>query len=677
LTFISEFDQQHDRCKSGQWVQNVPISARRLALKFLFVLLVTVSANAATSLDVQIPSGSTTGIAFNVTVTALNSGVTDTSYTGTVHFTSDDPKAVLPPDYPFIPADSGMHTFSATMNSAGSRFDTASHTITVTDTANAAVRGTDLTTVRWNDNVVRQFNIAAPTVVDRTVPFQVEIRALNASFFDMPSYTGTIRFMASRQETVPSDYTFTPADAGRHTFSITANLGSYSLFAVHDVSDSSVGSLAVQINVQCPELVATATNSGPVCAGNKAMLFPSANLPVVSYDWRSNSGHPPLVDTHQKNPVVEPGTYLLTVHESNECTATAQTTVTIHIPDPAQVTLSTNAICGPGNLRATITNASEYSNLHWSATGGTIVSGQGTPAVEIAPDSGSTLISLFLGATEISSGCDASGFSASVPVGSALTPTVSTAAIACADAAQTASVTDAGSGATYGWSISNGTITTGAGTRSIQYVPNGKGDVTLNATVTKGSCGGTASAVVPLHVPTAVVSDQTVVGCGTNQAPIDVTLSGTPPFRIVWSDGIVQDNIAAHTATRVVSDAGTYYVAQMSDANCSGTATGITQVSFADKPSITGQPHGATVHSGETATLTVAASGGSLRYHWYEGSSGDRTKLVSFDPTFKTTALSATTSYWVEVENDCGREQSLTAVVTVSNAAGRRRAVMH
>jgi hypothetical protein len=565
-------------------------------MKLLCVLLVAVSANAATSLHVQIPSGSTTGVAFNFTATALNDGGgTDTAYAGTIHFTSDDPTAVLPPDYTFVPGDAGTHTFSATMNSAGPSIGSANHTIKATDVANSAVYGINGTTVRWNDNVVRTFSLVAPTVDDRTVPYQVEVRAVNASLVVVPSYTGTIRFVAYHNETVPPDYTFTPADAGRHTFSITPNFGSYSSVNVVDTSDSGVfgGS---SVDIRCPELVAMPSNNGPVCPGAWAMLFGNANLPVVSYTWAfiTPSGHVPPV-SYDQNILGGPGTYILSVRQSNDCTATAQTTITVHTPDPAQVTLSTNALCGPGNLKATITNASEYSNLKWTAVGGTIVGGQGTPSVEIAPDSGSTRISLSLGATETSSGCDASRFVADVPVGNGVTPTVSTVTTACAQVSQSASVADAGSGATYAWTISNGAITSGAGTRTIQYVPDGSGDVTLSATVMNGSCSGTGSA----------------------------------------------------------------------------------HVSFAEKPEITEQPHGTTVHSGETATLTVAASGSSLRYRWYEGSAGDRTKLVGFGSTFTTRALSATTSYWVEVDNDCSSEQSVTAVVSISNAGGKRRAVMH
>jgi hypothetical protein len=648
-------------------------------MKMLCALLVAVSANAATSLHVQIPIASTTGVAFNVTVTALNGGSIDTAYAGTLHFTSDDPKAVLPPDYTFVPGDTGTHTFSATMNSAGPSVGTANHTITATDIANSAVRGINGTTVHWNDNVVRTFSLAVPTVDDRTVPYQVEVRALNASFVEMPSYTGTITFVAYHHETVPPDYTFTPADAGRHTFSITPNFGSYSSINVVDINDSDVfgGS---RVDIRCPELVAMASNNGPICPRGQAMLFGSANLPVISYAWVyfTPSGHAPLVSSDQ-NTVGGPGTYAFTARQSNDCSAGAQTTVTVHDPDPAQVTLSTNALCGTGNLRATITNASEFSNLKWTAAGGSIVSGQGAPSVEIAPGSGSTLISLSLAATETSSGCDASRFVADVPIGNGGTAPVSTVTTACAQAAESASVADAGSGATYAWTITHGVITSGAGTRTIQYVPNGTGDVTLAATVTNRSCTATGSAAVVVHAPTAVIDNRVVGLCGTSDATIGVTLSGTPPFRIVWSDGNVQDNIGTLTASRTASHSGSYSIAQISDASCAGRSSGLTEVVVSEKPAISVQPQGSSIRSGGSTTLTVAATGGGLRYHWYEGPSGNRSKLVTVttNPFLITPSLNNTTSYWVEVENDCGSEESRAAVVSVSGAPGKRRAVQH
>ena len=72
------------------------------------------------------------GTAFSVTVTATYpSGSPDTTYTGTVNFTSTDPKAVLPADYTFTAADAGVHTFTnaVTLKTAGTQ------SVTVTDTS--------------------------------------------------------------------------------------------------------------------------------------------------------------------------------------------------------------------------------------------------------------------------------------------------------------------------------------------------------------------------------------------------------------------------------------------------------------------------------------------------------------------------------------------------------------
>ena len=83
--------------------------------------------------SVSAPAAATAGSGFNFTVTArdqFNNAVTD--YTGTVHFTSSDPTAVLPADAALV---NGTGTFAATLNSEGSR------TITATD-KNAPVTGT-------------------------------------------------------------------------------------------------------------------------------------------------------------------------------------------------------------------------------------------------------------------------------------------------------------------------------------------------------------------------------------------------------------------------------------------------------------------------------------------------------------------------------------------------------
>src|SRR5262249_13155576 len=56
-------------------------------------------------------------------------GNTATDYRGTVHFTSSDGQAALPADYTFTAADNGVHTFTATLKTAGTQSITATDTV--------------------------------------------------------------------------------------------------------------------------------------------------------------------------------------------------------------------------------------------------------------------------------------------------------------------------------------------------------------------------------------------------------------------------------------------------------------------------------------------------------------------------------------------------------------------
>src|SRR5206468_1427919 len=95
----------------------------------------------ATHLSVNAPATTTPGVAFNVTVTALDaSNSTVTGYAGTVHFTSSS-AGTLPANYTFVAGDNGSHTFSVTLSSSGPQ------TITATDTVTASITGTASTTL--------------------------------------------------------------------------------------------------------------------------------------------------------------------------------------------------------------------------------------------------------------------------------------------------------------------------------------------------------------------------------------------------------------------------------------------------------------------------------------------------------------------------------------------------
>ncbi len=91
----------------------------------------------------------------------------------------------------------------------------------------------------------------------------------------------------------------------------------------------------------------------------------------------------------------------------------------------------------------------------------------------------------------------------------------------------------------------------------------------------------------------------------------------------------------------------------------------------ADAPSITTQPANQEVASGAAASLSVAANGDDLSYQWYTGNSGDTASPVAgaTTDTLNTGALTASTSFWVQITNVGGTADSETAVVTVAAPA--------
>jgi len=95
---------------------------------------ISVGTNAATHLSLARTVGfAVAGTAFNVTVTALDAANNvATGYAGTVHFTSTDVLAVLPPNSTLA---NGVGTFPVTLNTIGRQ------SVTATDTVTASITG--------------------------------------------------------------------------------------------------------------------------------------------------------------------------------------------------------------------------------------------------------------------------------------------------------------------------------------------------------------------------------------------------------------------------------------------------------------------------------------------------------------------------------------------------------
>lgn len=239
-------------------------------------LEVEVSTGAAATLALSaLPVEVAAGAAQSLTVTARDGfGNIVTGYTGTVRFESDDPEATLPADYTFVPGqDAGQHTFSVTLVTSGAR------SVTVRDAGNAGLTATVSTQVLSGPAVQLTVQVASSTLLaGEPVVATVSVRDAHGNLAS--GYRGAVHFEipGDAQATVPSDYTFTEADAGQRLFNVTfAAVGSGQLVVTDTATATLTGTAPVTVQ---PGLLTALSVVGPtesIVAGEPQSFTVSAS----------------------------------------------------------------------------------------------------------------------------------------------------------------------------------------------------------------------------------------------------------------------------------------------------------------------------------------------------------------------------------------------------------------
>jgi uncharacterized delta-60 repeat protein len=185
----------------------------------------------ATHFSVTAATAATAGTPFALTVKSLDAkGNPAYNYTGIVHFTSSDAKAVLPADYTFLPSDLGQHGFSVTLVTVGTR------SVTATDTAKSTITGTQAGIV-VSPGAVSKFVVSSANKVPAGAPMNVTVIAQDAYGNTVTGYRGTVHLTSTDPQAVlPANYTFSATDAGKHTFSVTLKTAGSQTVTVSDTN---------------------------------------------------------------------------------------------------------------------------------------------------------------------------------------------------------------------------------------------------------------------------------------------------------------------------------------------------------------------------------------------------------------------------------------------------------
>lgn len=348
------------------------------------------------------------------------------------------------------------------------------------------------------------------------------------------------------------------------------------------------------------DLQATITKSATeICAGEDAAftVTVSSNYSnVFTFEWNNGSTDSSIL-------VSDASTYTVTVHDTNGCSTTASTSVSVH-PLPQGIISGNTSLCPGESSTLTASGANSY---HWN-TGAT------TPVITV--NSNGTYSCTFTN----SYGCTNTQ---SVTVNVLDTPVITGNTSFCAGSS---TILTATGGDSYFWS-------TGATSSSI--VVNTPGTYTVTVSSSNGCSGSASVNVVQNPSVNVTISGNTVVCSG-----IGTTLTATSGSSYLWSSGETTQSIT-------VSNPATYSVT-VTDANgCTGSST--KTVSMMEQAVISGNTH---ICEGESTTLSVSGTGD---YSW---SNGANTSSI---------IVSTSDNYTVTVSLPNGCSSTASANVTVAD----------
>jgi gliding motility-associated-like protein len=517
--------------------------------------------------------------------------------------------------------------------------------------------------------------------------------------------SGTTSICNGQQATITFDFTGQPPfvysySDGTNTFGpfntnlnqVTLNVSpsattSYTLvnnLTGNGCAGSVSGVATVTVN-QLPDAAITGTTT--ICDGTNTNLTVTFSNAPGPYTFTYNPGN--ITVTNATNPAtitVNPGSttnYTLVSVSNANCAGTISTpsaTVTV-TPLPTATLSGTTSICNgnSANLTVNLTGQAPFSFSYTDGTNvfGPITTSNSSYTITVSPtvNTNYTLLPVVTG-----NNCNGvTAGSASVTVNQLPSALISGTPEICNGDQTTIEVAFVGV-APFTYRYSDGTNTYGpfvaaSSPVSISVSPAVSTNYTL-ISVDDANCAGTVSgnALVTVHqLPTAQLTGSTTI-CEGDQASLNFTFNGVPPFTYSFSDGAnVYGPFVANSVNTSVSVSPnattTYSVITIEDAHCTGTVSGNATITVTPLPtaSLSGTP---TICNGQSASITVNFTGvAPFEYSYTDGTNTYGPFTTSANPVSISVSPSVTTNYTLTstvVGAGCNGTTSGAALVTVN-----------
>lgn len=366
-----------------------------------------------------------------------------------------------------------------------------------------------------------------------------------------------------------------------------SNIGTYSVTVTNHEGCYASASITIASN---PLPVASITENTTICQGQTATLSTTYNN-SYTYIWSNGS------NTNSIN-ANTPGTYTVTVTNSNGCSNMLSTTLTVN--EKPQVTISGDASICAGEVSQLTASANMPCSYVWS-TGD-------TNSITSVGSSNTYRVTAYN-----ANGCSNTA-SMSVTVHPLPIPYITGSTVICKGMSTTLTATG---GVSYMWS-------NGYTSAQISVSPSSNLTYTVTATDQYG-CRGSMSATVTVNIIPAI----SILGNRSFCEGGSTTLTASGGSYYTWSTG---DN----TASVNISTVGTYSVTATNSLGCHNSES--VTITSMNRPyiSISGRSN---ICSGETDTLTA---GGASQYIW---STGESSSSIHVMPTTTTTYSVTGTGY--------------------------------